>query len=338
MLYSQINSDYKEIAQKKIKAVYFGDTTLEDYVVFLYDSDGFFIEKQIFNNFMLNESIKFEKDGISREELEMCCIEYKRNPFRCIKSDTCSCRKIQYDEKFRLVCLIGEYFQDDWGETYDAFEKSCFKCNEHDLQRICTFEEKVIGVQYLANFSNSDLEELKKKYYSISELDAYGNELSCQSFMIYNGDTVRSDYSGGYDPGNRKSFYSKNNILLAKEYFYFTGTGNKNYYREEYDYKRNGEIKKIAWYSREMPQDSCIFNCDSLWYLSADELNYNNIENGKWIKNNAKICFPKYKKLNTVIPEYNDWLKWQKLTFHSTLEFMYDKYPISTAFKIEYWD
>ena len=127
LLYSQINSDYKEIAKQKIKAVNIGDTTLEDYEVLLYDTEGWFREKLTFSDYVLTESMKFDKDGISWEELNLCCKEWRSHPVRCVKTDTCSFRKIKYDEKLRLVNLVEQDFQEDWGERYEAFEKSCFK-------------------------------------------------------------------------------------------------------------------------------------------------------------------------------------------------------------------
>jgi len=340
LLYSQINADYKEIAKQKIKAVYIGDTTLEDYEVFLYDSDGYFREKQIYNNYTLSESMKFERDGVSWEELEMCCKEYTRNPFRCSKADTCSYRKIKYNDNLRLISYIGMDSHEDWNGKKEAFEKESYICNEYENLNICFLERQATGFQYLDNYTEADKEDLRKIYYSIIKLDTFGNELSCQSFLIYDGDTTNSDYSLDFEPGNRLKFYSETGVLLAKEYFYFSDSGNKNKNcnREEYKYKKNGELKKIVFYSKEIVAESCKFICDSLWYLNANAFYYRDIDNGNWKYNYKVICFPKYKKLKTVIPKYDDWIKGQRKAHLFSMYGMYSPPLLKFAFKIDYWE
>lgn len=337
ILHSQINSDYKEIAEQKIKAIYFGDTTLEDFYVFLYDRDGFFIEKQIYDEYALYETYKFKKDGISREELTMCCLKHTWEPYKCIMSDTCSYIKVEYDEKLRLISKIQESHDFGWPLEEIGYEIERYECVDSMGKRFCSYQWIADGFWVLNDYDSIMLEEIKKKYFSIIELDKNCNDISGRTFMIYEGDTTPNDNSWNSEPSNFKKFYAPNGVLLAKEYISIY-TPETIYHREEYAYRKNGELKRIVFYTKNIADNECIFLCDSLWYHNADQSRYYDIKNGGWISNKEIKCYPEYKKIKTAIPDYDDWLKWQKLTFHETLEFMYVKYPISHAFKIEYWD
>ncbi|MFZ5554418.1 MAG: hypothetical protein ACOZCO_14965 [Bacteroidota bacterium] len=341
-LSGQANRDFREIAQKKIKAIYVGDTTYEDYTVYYYDRDGFLREEQMFCDYAIREIKKYGRDGISHEELSFGCLrneEYVRtgSNYRCAETDTLEHTIETFDEKLRRVKVYQKIDMKSYRHySEDSGQLENFECRKTKDSIFWWFEMRIWGWEMENVFTKSDsIEYLDKKYIAISHLNAKGDIISTRSFVIYKNDTIPGNFRGYIDYGNADYFYAENGVLLATECFIYDNQEKLIMMREEYVYKKNGELIRCKRYLKNFDSVDVFPN----WYQDADVLIIQEIKNYKWINPQKKIMSPVHKKTRTSIPDYTDWLKERKRLFFGEFLFSVEHvHETKWAFRIEYWE